>query len=216
MIELEVEGLITAFSSVDSFSVSGIPVVTNGMTEYSGGDFSMLGLNVRVEVEGQLDISGVLIAEEVEFKPDGNLRVEAMAGVIDPAAGTFEILGIPVQTNALTSFEDKSPAELRPFSLADIDPGDPLRVVGTESPDVPGTILATQIMRKEKLEGLKLKGFATNVVTPSFSILGVVVLTDNQTDIEDNFFSVAEGRLVEAKGDNAGGQFLAEKVEFKD
>jgi hypothetical protein len=214
--ELEVEGLITAFTSASSFSVSGIPVSTNAATEYSGGDASMLALNIRVEVEGQLNSNGVLVAAQVEFRSDGDLRVEAMAEVIDAAAGTLEILGIAVQTNTLTSFEDKSPAELRPFSLADINLGDSLRVVGTESVDALDTIVATKIVRMEKLEGLRLKGVAANVAAPSFSILGVTIFTDNQTDIEDNFFTIAEGRRVEAAGDNGGGQFLADKVEFKD
>ncbi len=213
--QLEIEGLVTVLMSVNSFSVSGIPVMTNAVTKYSGGDASMLGLNVRVEVEGRLNSGGVLVAEEVEFRRDGKLRVEALVGAIDPAAGTLQILGIPVQTTTLTSFEDKSPLELRPFTLADINPGDPLRVVGNESMDVPGTIMATQIVRMEKLEKLRLKGIAANVVEPTFSILGVTVFTDSQTDLEGNFFAVAEGRLVEAKGDNAGGQFLAEKVEIK-
>ena len=61
-----------------------------------------------------------------------------------------------------------------------------------------------------------MKGIATNVVAPSFSILGVTVFTDSQTDLEINFFTVAEGRLVEATGDNAGGQFLATKVELEE
>jgi hypothetical protein len=213
--EIEIEGLVTDLTSVNSFSVSGIPVMTNAATEYSGGDASMLGLNVRVEVEGQLNSSGVLIAEEVEFRPGGELRVEAPAGPIDLAAGTLRILGIPVQTTTLTSFEDKSPAERRPFSLADLSPGDPLRVVGKESAGVPGTIVATQIVRMEKLEELRLKGIAANVAEPTFSILGVMVFTDDQTDVEDDFFVQADGQLVQVTGDNTGGFFLAEKAEIK-
>jgi hypothetical protein len=214
--QLEVEGLITAFASVNSFSVSGIPVITNAATEYSGGDESMLASNIRVEVEGRLDSSGVLVAEEVEFRSDGDLRVEALAGEINAVAGTLEILGIPVQTNTLTSFEDKSSDDLRVFSLDGINTGDALRVVGTESIDVPGTIVATQIVRMETLEDLKLKGIATNVVAPSFSILGVTVFTDSQTELENDFFDVAEGRLVEAVGSNTSGSFVADKVEFED
>jgi hypothetical protein len=213
--QLEVEGLVTALMSASSFSVSGIPVVTNAATEYSGGGASMLALNVRVEVEGVLDSSGVLVADEIEFRPDGELRVEAAAGMINAVAGTLEILGIQVQTNTLTSFEDKSSAELQPFSLADISSGDPLRVIGNESIDVPGTIVATKIERREELDDLKLKGIATDVVAPTFSILGITVFTDNQTDIENDFFMRAEGQLVEVAGDNTGGPFLATKVEIE-
>jgi hypothetical protein len=212
---LEVEGLISLISSASSFRVSGISVMSNAATKYSGGDASMLGLDVRVEVEGRFDSSGVVVAEEVEFRPDGELGVEASAGSIELAAGTLQILGIPVQTTALTSSEDKSPAGLRPFSLADIRPGDPLRVVGNESLGVPGTIVATQIVRMEKLEELKLKGIAADVAEPTFSILGVTVFTDDQTVIGGDFFTQADGQLVRVIGDNAGGFFLAERAEIK-
>jgi hypothetical protein len=213
--EVEVEGLVDALISASSFSVSGIPVMTTASTEYSGGDASMLGLNVRIEVEGVFDSDGVLVADAIEFRPEGELRVEAPAGAVDAVAGTLEILGISVQTSSLTSFEDKSPAELRPFSLSDINPGDPLRVIGIESTVTPGIVVATQIERREGLEGLKLKGIATNVSAPTFSILGVTIFTDNQTDIENDFFSQAEGQLVDVEGDTSGGPFLAGKVEIK-
>jgi hypothetical protein len=213
--QLEVEGLVTALTSSSSFRVSGIPVLTNPATEYFGGDASMLGLNVRVEVEGLLDSSGVLVAYEVEFRPDGESRIEALAGPVNVAAGTLEILGIHVEVSAVTSFEDKSPAELRPFSLSDINSGDPLRVIGTESIAAPGTVVATRIERREKVDELKLKGTATNVSDPTFSILGVTVTTNSQTDIEDDFFAIADGRLVEAEVDDTSGSVVATKVEIK-
>jgi hypothetical protein len=213
--QLEVEGLVTALMSASSFRVSGIQVLTSPATEYSGGDASMLRLNARVEVEGLLDSSGLLVAEEIEFRPDGESRIEALAGPINLAAGTLEILGILVQASALTSFEDKSFAGLRRFSLADINPGDQLRVVGNESVDAPGTVASTRIERREKIDDLKIKGIATNVSASTFSILGVTVTTNNQTDIQDNFFAIADGRLVEAEVDDTGGSVVATRVEIK-
>jgi hypothetical protein len=43
----------------------------------------------------------------------------------------------------------------------------------------------------------------------------VTIFTDNQTDIENDFFSQAEGQLVDVEGDTSGGPFLAGKVEIK-
>jgi hypothetical protein len=57
---------------------------------------------------------------------------------------------------------------------------------------------------------------ATNLVDPQLTVLGVTVLTDAQTDIENDFFTTAEGRLVQVEGDTTTGSFLAEKVEIKD
>ena len=212
-VELELEGLITSFTSTASFSVSGIPVVTNAQTEYENGSAVMLGPDVRVEVEGRVDTNGTLVADEVEFRQVGEARVEAAVESVDAAGGTLVVLGITVRTDASTSFEDKSPAELRPFSLSDLIPGDEVRIRGSEDP---GGILATRIQRSEPLEELVLRGTATNVADPQFEILGVTVLTDAQTDLESDFFTTADGRLVHVEGDTTTGSFLAEKAEIKD
>jgi hypothetical protein len=209
--EFEIEGLVTEISSATEFSVSGITVSIDDQTIFENGDATMLGLDVRVEVEGQFD-NGVLKAKEVEFSPEGPLRIEATVDSVNP----LQLLGITVQTNNLTIFEDKSPAELRPFSLADIDPADSLQVTGYESLTTPGVVVATGITRTEPLEKLTLRGFAKNVAEPEFSILDILVITDGNTDLEDNFFTIAEGRLVEVQGSTASGSLVAEKVEFED
>ena len=210
--EFEIEGLITEITSATAFSVSGIPVSTDASTTFENGDATMLDLNVHVEVEGQLDGNGLLHADTVEFKPDGPLRIEATVDSVDPLV----VLGIPVQTDSQTIFEDKSQTELRPFSLADIMPGDPLRVSGYELLTTPGVVVATGITRMEPLEKLELRGIAENVMAPGFSILGIPVITDGSTDIEDNFFATAEGRLVEVQWSPDDGSSVAEKVEFED
>jgi len=212
--ELEVEGLITSFSSPASFSVAGFPVVTGPETEYEHGDSTLLGPNVRVEVEGSVGDDGALVADEIEFQSVGEARIEAQVQAVDATDGTLTLLGITVRTDGATSFEDSSPAELRPFGLHDLNAGDPLRVVGSEI--APGTMLATRVQRTESLDKLVLRGIANGVADPEFLVLGVTVLTDAQTDLENDFFATAEGRRVHVEGDITSGSFLAEKVEIKD
>jgi len=214
--QLEVEGLITAFASASSFSVSGIPVATGAQTEFENGTAAMLGLDVRVEVEGTVDGNGVLNADEVEFELAGAARVEALVESVDPAGGSLVVLGITIRTDASTSFEDQSPAELQPFGLQDIGVGDPVKVRGIEEDGAPGTLLATRVQRTESLEELEIRGIATDVAEPQFAVLGQTVLTDAQTDIDTDFFATADGRLVHVEGDTATGSFLAEKAEIKD
>ena len=209
--EFEIEGLVTDIFTATQFSVSGITVSIDEQTTFENGDATMLVLNVRVEVEGQMS-NGVLKAEEIKFSPEGQLRIEANVESVNP----LQLLGITVQTDNLTIFEDQSPAELRPFSIADINPSDPLRITGYESLTLPGVIVATSVTRKEPLEKLKLRGIAQNIAEPGFSILGVAVITDGNTDIEENFFAIAQGRLVEVQGSMNGGTFVAEKVEIED
>lgn len=209
--EFEIEGLITEIFSATEFSVGGIRVSIDNQTEFENGDATMLDLNVRIEAEGQL-VNGVLRAQEIDFIPVGQLQIESTVESVNP----LTLLGITVEADSLTIFEDKSAAELRPFSLDDIMPGDPLRVTGYDSLTSPGTVTATGITRTEPLEELKLRGIAENVIVPGFSILGVNVITDDDTDIEDDFFTTGEGQLVEVQGSTDSGSFVAEKVEIKD
>ena len=72
--EAEVEGLITRFASATDFDVGGRPVTTTSATTYRGGGSSALALNVKVEVEGAVNASGVIVATRVEIEggPDGD------------------------------------------------------------------------------------------------------------------------------------------------
>jgi hypothetical protein len=62
----EVEGYVTAFTSTSSFSVNGIPVVTNSSTKVEGV-LANLKLGAKVEVEGPVN-AGVITATKVEIK----------------------------------------------------------------------------------------------------------------------------------------------------
>ncbi|HYB65339.1 MAG TPA: DUF5666 domain-containing protein [Steroidobacteraceae bacterium] len=61
----EVEGVITSFNSVSDFVVNGIHVATNANTLFQLNGIT-LGVNVRVDVEGSYDSSGILVATSVE------------------------------------------------------------------------------------------------------------------------------------------------------
>lgn len=69
--EAEVEGLITRFSSPLDFDVSGLAITTSASTRYEGGSEADLQLNVKVEVEGTVDVSGVILASKIEVKDGG-------------------------------------------------------------------------------------------------------------------------------------------------
>ena len=66
--EAEVEGLITRFASATDFDVGGRPVTTTTATTYEGGGSSALGLNVKVEVDGSVNASGVIVAARIEIE----------------------------------------------------------------------------------------------------------------------------------------------------
>ncbi|MFQ5634874.1 MAG: DUF5666 domain-containing protein [Gammaproteobacteria bacterium] len=214
--ELEVEGLVDEFVSASSFSVSGIPVGTGAKTTYKNGVPEMLGPGVRVEVAGRIDVGGLLVADEIDFRRGGELRIQATAEFVNASEGALELLGLTILTDRTTSFEDKSAAELRPFSLPDINPGDPLRIRAAAIAGDGGALVATQISRTEPLERVVIRGTASNLAAPQLSVLGVTVLTDAGTEMAADFFARADGRLVEVQGNITTGSFLAEKIEIKD
>ena len=114
--QVEIEGLITRFVSATDFDVAGKPVTTTSTTRFENGAAADLALNVKVEAEGQVDASGVLVATKVQFKRQGSVRIEARVDSVDRAANKLVVLGIDVTLNQTTRVEDKRAArgELQP------------------------------------------------------------------------------------------------------
>lgn len=223
---IEVEGFITRFVSAQDFDVGGIPVTTTGTTTYVGGAAADLGLNVKVEVEGDLNASGVIVATEVDIRRSKAVRVVADADSIDAANNTLVILGIPVTVDVLTRLEDKSDADVDPLTLSDLNVGDYLEIRGSEFPAGSGTILATILERDDADTEVELQGFVDTISDPSITILGVTIDTNGATifrDINDNVISANEffgllttNSLVKAKGAEVSDSVItATEVEFE-
>ena len=218
--EAEIEGLITRFVSATDFDVNGIPVTTNASTEFEGGTSADLALGVRVEVEGDIDGAGVLVADEVEFEREGTIRIGAIVEAVQ--ANQLTLLGIDVTVNSGTEFEDQSSQDVQDFELGDVSVGDYVEVRGFEDM---GSLIATRLERDEDPNEVSLRGFVDAVNDPEFTILGVTIRTDGNTEFEDDndqtisasdFFNQALGSLVEAEGENQGGVIIADEVELED
>lgn len=223
---VEVEGFITRFASAQDFDVGGIPVTTTASTTYVGGVEADLGLNVKVEVEGDINANGVVVATEVDIRRSKAVRVVANADSIDAANNSLVVLGIPVTVDVLTRLEDKSAADVDPLTLNDLNAGDYLEVRGSEFPAGSGTILATILERDDADSEVELQGFVDTISDPSFTILGVTINTSGGTvfrDINDNVISSADffnqvttNSLVKAKGTEASDTVItATEVEFE-
>lgn len=223
---VEIEGFITRFASAQDFDVGGVPVTTTGSTSFEDGSAADLGLNVKVEVEGSLNASGVLVAEEIEIRRASAVRATALVDSVDRAANSLVMLGITVNIDALTRLEDKSNADVEPLTINDLNAGDYLEVRGSERPAGSGRILASLLEREDLDTETELQGFVTAVSAPSFTILGVTIVTTGATefrDTDDNaisaaeFFSrVAAGTLVEASGIETSAMVItADEVELE-
>jgi len=225
-VHVEIQGFITRFDSAQDFDVTGFPVTTTANTVFEGGDSTDLGLNIKVEVEGDVDGNGVLVATKVDIRRAKAVRATANVDSVNAGANSLVMLGITVSVDALTRLEDKSDADVRPLTLADINAGDYIEVRGDEFPAGSGDILATILEREDADTEAILQGFVETITDPSFTILGVTVQTGSGTvfrDVNDNVITSADffnqltpNSLVKAKGTEVSDTAIsAEEVEFE-
>ena len=114
--EARVRGVVTAFTSIASFSVNGLSVTTGATTEFPDGTSGIV-VGAAVEVEGAIR-DGVLVASEVELEDrhandDDRLNeLHGLVGALDPQAQTFVVRGVKVHYGSNTSFSRGQPADL--------------------------------------------------------------------------------------------------------
>ena len=225
-VHIEIQGFITRFASAQDFDVTGLPVTTNGSTLFEGGDATDLGLNIKVEVEGDVDANGVLVATKVDIRRAKAVRATANVDSVNVGSSSLIMLGITISVDALTRLEDKSSADVRPLTLADLNAGDYIEVRGGEFPAGSGEILATILEREDADTEAILQGFVETISDPSFTILGVTIETGGGTifrDVTDNIISsteffnqLAPNSLVKAKGSEVSDTVIsAQEVEFE-
>jgi len=218
----ELEGFITRFDAAtpNDFDVEGLPVMTNAQTVYENGTSASVALNVKVEVEGDIDTNGVLIAETVEIRASGTIRIESRVEAV--AVNQLTVLGIVIGVNASTRYEDKSISNLELFNLADVSVGDYVEIRGY----LDGVNVVATLLERDDFGGeVALRGGVDGVAAPAFTILGATVLTDAvATDFKDTdgvsigsaaFFAQADGQLVEAVGTLSGSSIVATEVKFE-
>jgi len=216
----EVEGYITRFDLATDFDVEGVPVITNAQTVFENGTSVDLALNRKVEVEGDIDATGVIVATTVEIRPSGTIRIEST--VEGKQGNQLTILGITVTVNESTRIEDKSSAGLDPFGIDQVNVADYVEIRGYEDN---GAIVAT-LLEREDFEGVvAIRGFVEAINDPDFTIFGITIQTIPATEFFDNaggvimaadFFGQAAGRLVEASGTQNGSAIVADEIELED
>lgn len=224
--QAQIEGFITRFVSSQDFDVNGNPVTTTGTTVYEGGTAGDLGLNIKVEVDGSVNDNGVLVAAKVDIRSSNKVRMTALVDSVDAVNSSLVMLGITVQTNRSTRIEDKSDADLRPFTLADLNAGDYVEVRGDELPGASATITATILEREDVDTETILQGFVESIANPSYTLLGVTVQTGASTvfrDIDGTVLSATEffdrlgvNDLVKAQGiESTATTITASEVSFE-
>jgi hypothetical protein len=218
----EYEGLVTSFTSATDFAVAGQRVTTTTSTVYEGGTASGLALDVPVEVEGRFNASGVIVATKVQFRRGSDTEFSGRVDSVNAAGNSLVVFGVTIRVNSLTRYEDHSGADLQRFSLANIAIGDYVEV---DVYNDGSGLVATKLERDDSQGEVELEGIAQNVAAPGFTIGGVAVTTDGNTEFRDTnggtinaatFFQAAPGRPVKARGALVGNVVLATRAELED
>ena len=225
----EIEGFITDFRSVDDFDVrvglDTFTVVTDPDFTTFEGDQNLLDVNVKVEVDGDIDSDGNLFASKVEIKTSTNIRV---TGLVDPiVGGEIRILNIVINTDGSTRFEDKVDDDPN-YDASSVVEGHYVEARGQEIPA--GEITAFEFRRDDVDPDTELRGFVEDDSvsgTSSFMILGVTVDTtsveiyrdENDAPISADAFWTAVGTggvIVDVTGLETGDTaLLAREVELE-
>lgn len=145
--EAEIEGYVTSFTSATNFAVNGISVTTTSGTDYSNGSAATIALNGFLEVDGEVNASGVLVAEEISFKDaDSSVELEGTIQSIDTVNMEVEIAGQVVVIDASTIMIDEL-LNISELTINDLRLGDAVEVKGLALAN--GKILATKFKREE-------------------------------------------------------------------
>ncbi len=208
------EGVVSAFASVNHFSVDGLPVAASATTTYVGGSASDVKPGVRLQVAGTVDATGTLAASQVTLLGIDPVLLRGPVASIDAAAGTLTVLGVTVATSATTRYDDESEGAAQTFSLASIAVGDVVDVRGQQVG--PSQVDASLLIRDPGAAGggVELRGTATQVAAPSLVLLGITATTGPATVYQDTsgqpltasaFFARAGNTVVDLQGVAAGG-----------
>ena len=148
--ELELEGVVTAFTSSVQFSVNGQPVITDANTRFENGIAADIRLDTLLEVEGSINAQGVLVAEEVSLKQrseSGAQELEGLITALNPATQEIIIQNVTVLVDNSTRLLDEQNERYVSIGFTDLKVNDFIEINGSRLND--GRLLALKIEREE-------------------------------------------------------------------
>ncbi len=221
--DFELEGYITRFVSPTDFDIDGYPVSTTDATNYVNGSVDELALDARVAAEGTLDANDILMADTIVFRHAALVQIEADIESIDATSSSVTLLGINVATNEFTVFRDGSGMTMREFGLDDLAVGDRIEIRAYMDGS---TLVATRLDRDDADDTVTLKALVETVSQPTLTLLGITVVSDQNTvfrnlgqdvtDADSFFAAVMMDSVVKAEGTYNGSSILASQLYLRD
>ncbi len=178
---LELEGIVTAVSSATAFDLNGQAIVLNTQTQYENGTTANIVADTKLEIEGQFDASGNVIAKKVKFREASATSLSAYVSATDPTLNAVVVLGLIVKIDNLTVLKDErdsnSAVPVRYFGVKDLLVGDYVEMQIYKNGN--GGLVATQLIRNDvESPGIvDLKGEIESVaISGQLTVAGVTVL----------------------------------------
>ncbi len=225
--KVEIVGFINGLDTSGNFSIGTQPVQILSTTKLTNGTSGDISDGTQAEVEGRLDKNGVLIAEEVVFRPTDEIFIFANVNAVDLENSTITALGTTATVNNLTRRTDKTGATTRIFGLADVNLGDGIEIFGFINGA--GTFVATRLKRYGPVSIVVIRGLAENPdpAGDTVGVAGTTIFLQSDTRYEDVnndpttkeafFAAIVPGvTIIKAEGTTTGiNSFTASGIRIK-
>jgi len=220
-------GLVSNLSETTSSFTLGALGVDYSAANLNGFPNNRLANGLQIAVTGSLDNQGILQAKTIVNLSkafDKNIKTAELEGFITRFASTtdFEVAGTKVTTNAQTTYENGSAAQV--FAGAAVE------IKG--SVNTAGVVVAERIEFAKAIDN-EIAGEVTQITTANtqgiatgtLQINGTTIQTTLRTAYEDkgkslfkrfNFAAIQPGDFLKISGYNRDGTFIATKIERTD
>jgi len=206
--EVNVQGLVLVIGgtlTVAGFVENTYDINEGKVIEIDGRNFLLTdesefgqGDEDDLRVGSQVNLIATVIDsdEELPYYPITDIRVElgndiSLEGIVEATSDqSFTMFGKVFTVDGYTQYEDDSEQALRNFNFTDIAIGDRLEV---DAFGVDGALISRNIEREEtgaiEQDTHEIEGVVDdiNIDLVSFSVKGIQILTNEQTDFEDAF-----------------------------
>jgi hypothetical protein len=187
-VELELEGIVTAFSTVARFDVNGHAVATSATTriEFQNGvaaDATAIALNTRVEVEGSINAEGIVAAERVIVIPADDSKLFGVIESIESNGSRLTVLGVDITTTPSTRFDADSDLSQSAVSFESLRVGD---TVGVRAAFQGSELVASRIRLEEADDEARLRGPVTHIDAGAqrIDVLNIPIVLGAETEFE--------------------------------
>lgn len=150
--EVELNGIVTAVNSDTAFEIGGRTIIITKATSIEHGNAGDIKVGVLLEVEGELNAAGELLADEIELAIEDDIEMEGILEAVNDPPGSVTLLGEIILVNASTLLIDKQDEDgLLPehfFGLDDLNSGDYVEIDAYLEPDS-GKLIAVKLERDD-------------------------------------------------------------------